>query len=36
LPSGCSGYGAIATGTSTITALSDNGRTLQLSAHVTF
>jgi hypothetical protein len=36
LSSGCSGYGAIATGTSTITALSDNGRTLQLSAHVTF
>jgi hypothetical protein len=36
LPGGCSGYGAIATGTSTITALSDNGRTLQLSAHVTF
>jgi hypothetical protein len=36
LPSGCSNYGAIATGTSTITGLTDPGRTLQLSAHITF
>jgi hypothetical protein len=40
LPSTCSGYGAIATGTSTITSLAtgstQNGRTLQLSAHLTF
>jgi hypothetical protein len=39
LPSGCGGYGAIATGTSTITKLAtttQNGRTLQLSAHLTF
>ena len=36
LPSGCSSYGAIATGTSTITNLTDPGRTMQLSAHVTF
>ncbi len=36
LPSGCSGYGAIATGTSTITSLTDPGRTVQLSAHLTF
>jgi hypothetical protein len=36
LPSGCGGYGAIATGTSTITNLTDPGRTLQLSAHLTF
>ncbi len=40
LPSGCGGYGAIATGTSTITGLAtggtQNGRTLQLSAHLTF
>jgi len=36
LPSGCGGYGAIATGTSTITSLQGLGRTLQLSAHVTF
>jgi Carboxypeptidase regulatory-like domain len=36
LTAGCSGYGAIATGTSTITDLTDPGRTLQLSAHVTF
>jgi hypothetical protein len=40
LPSSCSGYGAIATGTSTITSLAtgstQNGRTLQLSAHLTF
>jgi hypothetical protein len=36
LPSGCGGYGAIATGTSTITGLQGFGRTLQLSAHVTF
>jgi hypothetical protein len=36
LTAGCSGYGAIATGTSTITGLTDPGRTLQLSAHVTF
>jgi len=36
LTSGCSGYGAIATGTSTITSLTDPGRTLQVSAHVTF
>jgi hypothetical protein len=36
LPSGCGGYGAIATGTSTITKLTDPGRTLQLSAHLTF
>ncbi len=40
LPSGCGGYGAIATGTSTITGLAtggtQNGRTVQLSAHLTF
>jgi hypothetical protein len=36
LTAGCSGYGAIATGTSTITSLTDPGRTVQLSAHVTF
>jgi Carboxypeptidase regulatory-like domain len=36
LPSGCSGFGAIATGTSTITSLTDPGRTVQLSAHLTF
>jgi hypothetical protein len=36
LPGGCGGYGAIATGTSTITTVTDPGRTLQLSAHVTF
>jgi hypothetical protein len=36
LTAGCSAYGAIATGTSTITSLTDPGRTLQLSAHVTF
>jgi hypothetical protein len=40
LPSGCGGYGAIATGTSTITSLAtgstQNGRTVQLSAHLTF
>ena len=36
LPSGCSGFGAIATGTSTITAVTSPGRTLQLSAHLTF
>jgi hypothetical protein len=36
LSAGCSGYGAIATGTSTITALTSPGRTMQLSAHVTF
>jgi len=36
LTSGCSAYGAIATGTSTITNLTDPGRTMQLSAHVTF
>jgi Carboxypeptidase regulatory-like domain len=36
LPSTCSGYGAIATGTSTITSLTSPGRTLQLSAHLTF
>jgi Carboxypeptidase regulatory-like domain len=36
LPSGCSNYGAIATGTSTITGLSSPGRTMQLSAHLTF
>jgi hypothetical protein len=36
LPTGCSAFGAIATGTSTITNLTDPGRTLQLSAHVTF
>jgi Carboxypeptidase regulatory-like domain/TonB dependent receptor len=40
LPSGCGGYGAIATGTSTITSLAtgstQNGRTVQLSAHITF
>ena len=36
LSAGCSGYGAIATGTSTITSLTDPGRTVQLSAHVTF
>ena len=40
LPSGCGGYGAIATGTSTITGLAtggtQNGRTLQLTAHLTF
>jgi Carboxypeptidase regulatory-like domain len=36
LPSGCGSYGAIATGTSTITGLANPGRTLQLSAHVTF
>ncbi len=36
LPSGCSGFGAIATGTSTITSVTSPGRTLQLSAHLTF
>jgi hypothetical protein len=36
LPSGCSNYGAIATGTSTITSLTGLGRTVQLSAHLTF
>jgi hypothetical protein len=36
LSSGCSAYGAIATGTSTITSLTDPGRTLQLSGHITF
>jgi hypothetical protein len=40
LPAGCGGYGAIATGTSTINSLAtgttQNGRTLQLSAHLTF
>jgi Carboxypeptidase regulatory-like domain len=40
LPAGCGGYGAIATGTSTINSLAtgttQNGRTLQLSAHITF
>jgi hypothetical protein len=36
LPSGCGGYGAIATGTSTITQVTGLGRTLQLSAHLTF
>jgi hypothetical protein len=36
LPSGCSNYGAIATGTSTITSLTGLGRTMQLSAHLTF
>jgi hypothetical protein len=36
LPAGCGGYGAIATGTSTITSLTDPGRTMQLSAHLTF
>jgi hypothetical protein len=36
LPAGCSGFGAIATGTSTITSLTDPGRTVQLSAHLTF
>jgi hypothetical protein len=36
LPSGCGGYGAIATGTSTITSVTGLGRTLQLSAHLTF
>jgi hypothetical protein len=40
LPSGCGGYGAIATGTSTISSLAtgstQNGRTVQLSAHLTF
>jgi Carboxypeptidase regulatory-like domain/TonB dependent receptor len=36
LPTGCAGYGAIATGTSTITSLTDPGRTVQLVAHVTF
>ncbi|HXP11301.1 MAG TPA: carboxypeptidase-like regulatory domain-containing protein [Acidobacteriaceae bacterium] len=36
LPSGCSNYGAIATGTSTITNLTGLGRTVQLSAHLTF
>ncbi|MGC2403667.1 MAG: TonB-dependent receptor [Acidobacteriaceae bacterium] len=39
LPSGCGGYGAIATGTSTITGFAtttQNGRTVQLSAHLTF
>ncbi len=40
LPSSCGSYGAIATGTSTITDLAtgntQNGRTLQLSAHLTF
>ncbi len=36
LPTGCSGYGAIATGTSTINQLTGLGRTLQLSAHLTF
>jgi hypothetical protein len=36
LTSGCSGYGAIATGTSTITSLTDPGRTLQVSGHITF
>jgi hypothetical protein len=36
LTAGCSAYGAIATGTSTINSLTDPGRTLQLSAHVTF
>ncbi|HTZ56666.1 MAG TPA: carboxypeptidase-like regulatory domain-containing protein [Acidobacteriaceae bacterium] len=36
LPSGCGGYGAISTGTSTITSITQNGRNLQLSAHLTF
>jgi hypothetical protein len=39
LPSGCGGYGAIATGTSTITGFAtstQNGRTVQLSGHLTF
>jgi hypothetical protein len=36
LTAGCSAYGAIATGTSTITSLTDPGRTVQLTAHVTF
>jgi hypothetical protein len=36
LPSGCGAYGAIATGTSTITQVTGLGRTLQLSAHLTF
>jgi hypothetical protein len=36
LTAGCSAYGAIATGTSTINSLTDPGRTLQLSAHLTF
>jgi hypothetical protein len=36
LPTGCGGYGAIATGTSTITQVTGLGRTLQLSAHLTF
>jgi Carboxypeptidase regulatory-like domain len=36
LPSGCSAYGVISTGTSTITSVTGLGRTLQLSARVTF
>jgi hypothetical protein len=36
LPSGCGGYGAISTGTSTITSITQNGRNVQLSAHLTF
>jgi Carboxypeptidase regulatory-like domain len=36
LTSGCSAYGAIATGTSTITSVTGLGRTMQLSAHLTF
>jgi hypothetical protein len=39
LPQGCGGYGAIATGTSTITGFAtstQNGRTVQLSGHLTF
>jgi hypothetical protein len=36
LPTGCGGYGAIATGTSTITQVTGLGRTLQVSAHLTF
>ena len=36
LTSGCSAYGAIATGTSTINSVTGLGRTLQLSAHLTF
>ena len=39
LPTGCSNYGAISTGTSTIRDLAtttQNGRSLQLSGHLTF